>query len=244
MTRPLLLLALVLTFGCKRAEKPPQRTEPWLAHPSASAPATSPEVERYELAEGNVRVELRGPRGRATATLGKLEGQLTLNPVHLEKTRGEIRADLLSLDFEDPSLDLSALRALELEPDVPNEARERDRFAKLRVVGFENPRPSEGTSQRRGPTSAFVELTLHRFRVPLTLELAVERSPKRGAPLRVRTRRPIVVDLAAHDLVAEDRAPGTEVARGASSPGYREARVSAELSFRSTDFTAITPNKP
>lgn len=238
--RPTLVLPLLLFAGCKKAEQPALRTEPWPAPAvSASSSRKSSGIVRYELVQGSAEVELRGKRPSAVARLARLEGQVELDPLHIEKTRAELRADLLALDFEDPSLVLQALHALELGPDAPSEERERDRWAKLRIVGFENKPPSAGPRRpnRVSQVSAFAELTLHRFRVPVPIELEVELPSDPKAPLRVRTRRPIVVDLEAHDLAPLDLALAGS---GAGSARYSEARVSAELSFRPRDFTGIT----
>lgn len=249
--RRALFMAVVLALGCKKAEKRPVRTEPWPA-PAAVSVKSGPKssgVVRYALAQGSARVELRNKRTRVEGVLSRIEGQVELDPLNVEKTRAELRADLLSLDFEDPSLDAYALRALELDAEVPSEDRERERWAKLRIVGFENREPSDGTRRRSRKTrlSAFAELTLHSFRVPTPIELEVELDPAPGGSLQVRTRRPIVVDLDAHDLAPshrEDPGRARRFERIDGLEGFREARVSAELSFRPGDFAAITPNKP
>lgn len=221
------------------------RTEPWPAPAvSVSAVTTPGATMKYALASGSVQIELKGKRERLLGSIERLEGELEFDPARLENSRGTVRADLSSSSFsapgaasgEDSELTLGALRALELGPDRPSEERERDRWAIVRVIGFEAPKKDERANARtRAAVRAFAELTLHRFRVPVTLELDVELVPEAGggAPeLRVRTRRPLLVQLSAHDLVARD--PAKSEAAGGSArarEGIREARVSAELSW-------------
>jgi hypothetical protein len=73
---------------------------------------------------------------------------------------------------------------------------------------------------------------LHRFRVPVLLDVEVElESGETSLPgtLRVRTRRPFTVQLAAHDLGPE--AAGTRgTPFGTPRPTVgKEARISAEI---------------
>jgi hypothetical protein len=257
------LAALALCGACqKKEEKRKVRTEPWPAPVlSVSASTLQGERARFTLESGKVRIEVKLARARVEGSVQRLDGELELDLGHVDSTRGRVRADLLDLNFwpagdsksPDGTLTWQALRALELDADRAADERERDRWAELRVVGFEATPTykSFASTFGKGATEirALAELTLHRFRVPVTLELEVE--PVSGADgalpsVRVRTRRPLVVSLAAHDVVAQ-RAPAAETAGrpGASEKDrVREARVSAELLFRLARQPPAAPSNP
>lgn len=222
------------------------RTEPWPA-PRIATSAGVPRGEpiEYVLDSGRIDIELKTKKGRITGQLDRLTSTLTFDPVHVERTRGSVRADLLDLELSagardeaDPSLLARAFRWLEIDASRPEEDRERDRWAEVRVVGFEPPSERAGSNRRRASrVSAFAEVTLHRFRVPLTLDLEVELLSDTDAGisrLRARTRRPFVVSLAAHDILPRDATGQVTLSErsGQALDFPREARVSAELTWR------------
>jgi hypothetical protein len=85
---------------------------------------------------------------------------------------------------------------------------------------------------RGGSATAQAELTLHRFRVPLLLDLELELGAENaGVPgmITVRTRRPFVVSLSAHGLASEaPSARATPLFSPRPTLG-RDARISAEI---------------
>jgi len=242
--------------ACKKQEKPKVRTEPWPAPAvSASGSVRSQATIPYVLERASVEIEFRAKKRRTIGRLARVEGDLTFDPIRLERTRGAVRADLLDLrlypygqEEEDASLTLAALRALELTAGRPNEERERGRFAELNIVGFELPAPATGERPRaKAVVKAFVELTLHRFRVPYTVELEVELvHDTPGAPpkLRARTYRPLVVPLVAHDILPRERGGSLSPSPTAALDREfaRDARISAELSFLPAAASASPPN--
>lgn len=242
------LLAAAALAGCKEKEKAPTRTEPWPAPAlSVSSAVQLGDTIAYELEAASVELELRGKRARATGKLVGFEGTVELDPSVFHRSRGHVRFDLSTLELAssdpapeaDPAVMLAALRALELTADRPAEQRERVRWAEARITGFDRP-PDRDESAPRGRKTAvraYADVTLHRFRVPMTLELEVELEPASGGglgKLRVRTRRPVTIPLPSHDILPRD-ASGTVTLTPPSGFGGevpREVRVSAELTFR------------
>jgi hypothetical protein len=106
---PLLYVLLLCSVGCAKKEQKPQRTEPWLAHPPASA-SSSPSGEaalppiRYVLNERSViRFELPTRRGALSGSIARVTGELHVDLTDLSRTRGLVRADLSSLRIHAPA---------------------------------------------------------------------------------------------------------------------------------------------
>lgn len=244
-----LIVALAFVPACERKPKRVLRTEPWPAplvasgKPGPSAAAQGGRV-RYRIEHAKVRVELPARRSKPGGTLAEVSGSIDLDPVRLENTRAHLQADLLSLSFDgeggesDSALAARALTWLELSPERELEARERERYATLDITAFEPVAlPPDVEARRSSQVVAHGELTLHRFRVPVSLELQVELGGRDGGAtdtLSIRTRRPLVVSLAAHDILPRD-SRGNVLTKELATLGRdvgRDARISAELSAR------------
>ncbi len=244
-----LLLALLALLGCQRKPKRVLRTEPWPAPAISAAPSSSVPGQpvRYEITHAEVRLELPAKKAKPIAKLGGVSGSIELDPVRLERTRAKLTVDLLALTLfsskdapsEDPALLSRAFDWLELSAERGAEARELNRYAVLELSAFEPPPTNEDnpTPLRASRVIAHGTLTLHHFRVPLALELDVQLGDKRGKQpnlLKIRTRRPLLVSLAAHDILPRD-GHGTLLPKELKALGSevgREARVSAELEAR------------
>jgi polyisoprenoid-binding protein YceI len=243
----LLLLALPLS-ACREKPKRVLRTEPWPAPAVAVSGARAAESEgplRYTLEHAVVELELPAKRGKPRGKLSRVEGTIDLDSAHLERTRARLTADLQSLTLgaggeEDAPLLAKAFDWLELGPDRSSGDRARDRYAILNITAVEPPPASadEGSARRRAArVVAHGDLTLHHFRVPVALELDVELRPADGGAadlLVIRTRRPFVVSLAAHDILPRD-ARGALLSTQLSTLGSevgRDARITAELRAR------------
>ena len=196
------LLLLGCAAGCAKKEPKPQRTEPWLAHPSARASnredAALP-LTRYTLSERSlIRFEIPTKRGTLTGAVSRVSGELELDLTDLTRSHGTVRADLGSLDIHarardehhghdehdehDQGLLERARAALEISTDagVPNA------FASFELTSVEDASPSSidpAPERDAGPRSAFIRharltavgnLLLHRFRVVRRAPLALE----------------------------------------------------------------------
>ena len=205
---------------------------------------------RYTVEQASVDLELRAKRGQFKGKLGRVEGTIDVDPIHLERTRARLTADLESLSLEaggeeDTALLSRAFDWLEIGDLRAGADRARNRYAVLNIRALEQPtRADEVRGQRRTARGiAQGDLTLHHFRVPLTLELDIEFRAVDGRvadALVIRTRRPFVVSLAAHDILPRD-ARGRLISSPFSALGpevVRDARVTAELRARATPASA------
>ena len=106
--------ALLLLSACAKKEQKPLHTEPWLAHPPASAAAGSEAglpTARYALtAQSQIHFELPSKHGTLHGTLTRVSGELNLTPGDLEHSHGQVQVDLSSLTLsEDGNADTNAL---------------------------------------------------------------------------------------------------------------------------------------
>src|SRR5450432_2987597 len=108
------ILALCLSAGgCAKKNPKPVRTEPWLAHPAASAalgPDAALTVVRYALTEqSQIRFELPSRHGKAQGTLTRVTGELRVSLGALAQSRGQVSAALDSLTLTEDGEDSAAL---------------------------------------------------------------------------------------------------------------------------------------
>jgi polyisoprenoid-binding protein YceI len=240
-----LLLAIALPLaGCRKQEAPKPRTEPWenpaygaSSVPSSSATPPSALGQKYTLdaAASRVTFSLPAKGGTPRGSLSQASGTLILGSTALTQSRAELSFDLTSITL-DPVGDSaagssSALDWLELGTEVKTAVREQHRratFVVSKLTGF-----GEGSGKAVGKSlgSARGELSLHGFRVPLEVALEVERQ---ADEIVVRTRKPLVIKLAEHDIVPRGPA-GERRSQDLASLGTtvgREIKVECELSFR------------
>jgi hypothetical protein len=244
------LLVVLLTFtlglsACRKEEAPKPRTEPWLnpaygaaSTSSGSAPSPAAPKQKYALdpAASRVSFSLPAKGGTPRGTLSQASGTLEFDALKPADSRAELTFDLTSVSLEpwgEGAADSSvALDWLELGADVASAVREQHRratFVLSKLTGF-----AEGLHEPGGKSfgSARGELSLHGFRVPLELSLEVER---REGVLLVRTRKPVAIKLAEHDIVP--RGPsGERRSQELSLIGTKvgkEIKVECELAFRS-----------
>jgi hypothetical protein len=233
--RGLALLCLALaTAACRREEKKPVRTEPWLAAAASLSKDAPRAPSKYRVKRGTATVELRVDQRPVRLLFDRIEGEIDVDFRSVDATYGRLRADLLSLRVEGAGAGVldglaeRALASLELKTDTPDS--EPERFAELTITALD--RGALGGS-RRATLSAQGDLTLHRFRSPLVFEIEVElAAPDAAVPdtLLIRTRRPLVVSLPAHGL--SPALAGRGPAHSPTSPVPRfgkEARISAQI---------------
>lgn len=241
-----LIAALVVALaGCSKKEPKPLRTEPWLAHPPASAAAASSDggaVQRvrYALDERSVlRVEVSADRLELSGTIATLSGEAELDPSDPGSARGRVRAELASLrlgngggDSEATALALRALDALDRDAGSTS--------ASFELTALEDPSPAvlepipEHTPlpfKRKLRATLVGNLLLHGFRVERRIpvqaefEYAADRSIPSG--LSIWTAKPFVIALETHAIAALDRSG--KPARRAS------ARANIEFHYRKID---------
>jgi hypothetical protein len=257
-------LALLLCLGgllgaCRKREEPVHRTEPWLAHPSASSAGrddSSRAPRRYHFtADSRVRFSVPGKKGKVSGSVPVQAGSLELDARELTSARASVSVDLTALTIDDaelPSgLDLGdeapsavALRWLELAPDVSADRREQFRLARFELSSVENwsGAPLDFSGRRRVTVRATAvgTLLLHGFRAPVRAEVALTPLPAdagREPKLSIRSTSALVLPLAPHAISA--RGPGGVVdalatARAGDGIG-KNVRLELELAAEPDD---------
>ncbi len=238
--------------GCAKKEPKPLRTEPWLAHPPASASARAASdagvpALRYTLTEQSViRFELPTKHGPVHGSLTRVSGELSLLASDLAHSRAHVDADLGSLTLQvpggsdDATWRARALSALELSDAGTANARASFDLSALEDAAppLLEPAPRAGAADggapftRRLRATAVGDLLLHGFRVvrraPIEAELGFSGDRQAPSTVLIRSRAPFVVSLETHAI----RAVGPE--SGGKSPARavertHEVRVSVEL---------------
>lgn len=227
------------------------RTEPWLAHPKASASASNDAalpLVRYAVgADSVVRFELPTPQGAVHGTLTNVSGELSLDLGDLSRSRGAVQAELGSLVVngpqasDDAALLERARAALELTDAGSSLSRfELSSLEDLSPTQLESAPESDAgaTFVRRARATAVGTLLLHGFRVtrraPLEAEFGFTTDRRVPSTLVIRSRTPFVISLETHAIRAlEPESP--RKARPGATPRSREIRVSVELYARKVD---------
>jgi hypothetical protein len=127
----LALFGLACAAGCSKKPAPPHRTEPWLAHPSASNDVAEVEAPLgfHFTAESLIRFTLSGKKGEISGRLPLDLGNsaLRLDPRDLKRSRASLEVDLTKLSIDAEALpegveggtpSALALQWLELGPAV------------------------------------------------------------------------------------------------------------------------------
>jgi hypothetical protein len=250
---PCALCALsLLAVGCAKKEVKPLHTEPWLAHPPASAANTSDAGDaglaraRYTItSQSQIHFELPSKRGIVHGNLSHVSGELSLSPTALELSRGQVQVDLSSLTLSaDGAGDASDLlarakSALGLSGASPSPS---DATASFELSALEDvapallePAPASDAGAaftRKARGTAVGGLLLHGFRVqrraPFEAELTFTRDRQLPASVVIRSRAPFVVSLGTHEIAVRDSEGAKKQPKGAAAHP-REARVSFEL---------------
>jgi len=137
--RALVLTACLGLAACSKPEPPPERTEPWPAHPPETARPT-PKI-RYALSsESRVDVSLRARDAKLTGEIRVVQGQLEVDLMRLDRTRGTVRVDVGSIlmgagDGTDTDRDQTseARNWLDLGSNQPESVRARRRWAEFAI---------------------------------------------------------------------------------------------------------------
>lgn len=252
MRRTTLGLLLLCVVGCAKKEPKPMRTEPWLAHPPASANAGASDASAFPLTRyvleprSVIRFELPTRRGALRGSISRVSGELEIALSDLTHSHGVVRADLGSLDIHaasateasEAALLERARAALELTPG----AGASTAFASFELTSVEDAAPTQlepaperdagGPFMRRTRFSALGNLLLHGFRVarraPLEAEFGFAGNRQVPSSVVIRSRAPFVVSLETHAIVAvlgesDSKAPSGAPARA------RDVHVSVEL---------------
>ncbi len=249
LTALFLTALLPLAVACAKKEPPkPIHTEPWLAHPPASAAASADAalpLTRYTIgAQSQVHFDLPSKHGTLHGSFSRVSGEFSLDPSDLTRSRGQVQVDLSSLTVsadgssDDAALLTHAQSALGVA-DGANGPMATFELSSLEDASPGQLEPAPDTDAgapvvRRARATALGNLLLHGFRVqrraPLLAEFSFTTDRQVPASVVIRSRAPFVISLETHDIRVTGQRPesGTKPANG-SHAHAREARVSVEL---------------
>ena len=244
-------VALVAS-GCAKKESKPVHSEPWLAHPPASA-AASPNAAvpatRYVLSSRSVIFfELPTRRGKVQGKLTKLSGELDMVFGGLAQSRGQVRAELGSLSLDDDSAEsatwLARARSALGVALADGGSASATTLASYEVTALSDVSPElleagrandAGVAPaRRARATADGNLLLNGFRVTKRAALEAEFgfSGNLALPTSVviRTRSPLVLSLETHEIhLHEPAANGANRRRNPTPAAPHNVRISVEL---------------
>jgi hypothetical protein len=242
--------ALLLLSACAKKEVKPLHTEPWLAHPPASAAASSDAglpTARYAITEqSQIHFELPSKRGTLHGSLTRVSGELSLTPSDLEHSHGQVQVDLSSLTLsEDGNGDTSerltrarsALGLTDAAADASSPVTASFELSSLEDVAPAQLEPAPDSDAgapfaRKARATAVGNLLLHGFRVvrraPLEAEFSFTADRAVPTTISIRSRAPFVISLETHEIRVRELDTGKKPTKGALAHA-REARVSVEL---------------
>ncbi|HEX3773413.1 MAG TPA: hypothetical protein VHV51_03055 [Polyangiaceae bacterium] len=246
-----LTLSAIVGAGCTPKKTKPVHTEPWLAHPPASAEATPDAAiatTRYVVGERSViRLELPTQRGKLRAKLTRVHGELQIALGALAQSRAQISAELGSLALDGDDDDSAgewlarAQRALGITDGGASSALTSFEVTALDDVSPEAIAPTEPSDAGRSNTrrvraNADGDLLLNHFRVqkraPLEAEFAFGADRAVPESVLIRSRGPLVVSLETHEIQlrdSEDARENRDKRRQKAAQSPHEVRVSVEL---------------
>ncbi|MEO7034469.1 MAG: YceI family protein [Polyangiaceae bacterium] len=240
---------LVGLFGTACAKKDPPKplhTEPWLAHPPASA-ATNADaalpLTRYTLSpQSQIKFEVPSKHGTLHGSLSHITGEFSFDPRDLSRAHAQIQVDLGSLTLsvdgnaDDRTLLTRAKSALGFGSDsAPSASFELSSLEDVSPAQLDPAPDSDAGAPvlRRARGTAVGKLLLHGFRVlrraPLTAEFSFAAGNQLPSSVVIRSRVPLVISLETHEIRVPEADSGTKRTAKGSTPHGREARVSVEL---------------
>ncbi len=222
-------------------------TEPWLAHPTASAAASAGAdaavtTTKYVLTDqSRILVELGTRRGKVRGKLTRVSGELELALSGLAQSHGEVRAELGSLALDEGATEddaawlTRAQSALGLGDGGVDAASSAFTITALSEVSVEAVTAETG-KHVRGVAEG--DLLLNGFRVSKRVPLEAEFgfAGGAGAPttVAIRSRAPLVLTLETHEIhlrEAPARPPGAGSERHRARPpsSSHDIRLTLEL---------------
>lgn len=214
------LLALALAAGCSDRSITLAPT----AEALTAAPAASPDAVTLKVAEGSIELLMEAPvekiHGKAPASVS---GSISVDPRDLTKTTGLLEVNLDKLELFQSKADGGTFGA-ETKSDLQNEhaknwleinpeAKEREahKIAQFAIRSVEKVSERDATrlsgATRKLDATVKGELRLHGRKSQKVAELEVELgfTGDKLTSARVRTKKPLLVGLAEHDVHPRDK---------------------------------------
>jgi len=246
------IVGVLGALGCSPKKSKPVHSEPWLAHPPASAqaaPDAAIATTRYRLDERSViRLELATKRGKVHGKLTRVHGEFEIALGALSQSRGQVQAELdsLALDGDDDANAADWLARAQSALGLADGGARVGALATFDVTALDDVSPeviepahasdAGTTAPRRARAIADGDFLLHGFRVqkraPLEAEFSFGSDLEVPAAVVIRSRGPLVVSLETHEIHlhgAENARKSGEKRRNRAAESGHDVRVSVEL---------------
>ncbi len=242
-------MLVLMATGCAKKDPKPAHTEPWLAHPPASAsadPDAALPTTHYVLTDqSQIRFELPTKRGKVLGKLTKVSGELTVALGALAQSRGQVRAELGSLSLDGDDADSASwLARARTALGLADGGATPGAVATFDITGLDDVSPEAleparagdggAPSARRVRGTAEGNLLLNGFRVlkrePLEAEFGFASDRTVPATVVIRSRAPLVITLDTHEIHLHEPPSGAAERRRNRPPAApHDVRVSVEL---------------
>lgn len=144
----------LVALACKREEPPPERKEPWLAHPPDAASTVR---AKYTVGgRCDAKVELKGKEATVRGAFRVCRGELDVHLTDLARSRGSLAVDVGSIEMlgdgdagRSDELTQEAQNWLDVGASRPEAERERMRWANLTITGIRDPSSATAHGGRR-----------------------------------------------------------------------------------------------
>lgn len=241
------LVALLLLFGCDKADPVPERVAP---PPSTAQESPKASVRDFQIEEAaTASFLIDAPLEKIKGSSNQARGTFRLDPNDITKLTGEVDVNLAALKtstFEDEGKNAKqtehAHNWLELGADVEEKQRKENQWVRFSIkkVTVDGPsdlaKVAEVDGKRTVNAVAEGELWLHGVTSPKKVALKVEVSGPPAAPsaLKITTKEPLKLSLKEHDVKPRDLA-GKFLQGALDQVGDKivdEVQVSLELSAK------------
>jgi polyisoprenoid-binding protein YceI len=222
---------------------PAAKPEPAPSAPPAAAPAQKSATYQVE-SSGRASFLIDAPLEKIKGAWSRLGGEFTVDPAHLDATRGEVTLDLSTLKittFEDPNQNQRqaehAINWMEIGNEVSADVRAKNRTARFRVEKVVSVTPAAfGAGSASALATLSGTLTLHGITSPqeVLVEVSAEGDPGAPSALRVVSKKPLTLSLKHHDVKPRDLA-GRFISGALEQVGQKISdTVQVSFDFRAT----------
>ncbi len=245
-----------LLVACKDDKKTEVTLAPTASALAPSTASTTAMTVKFTVNKGTTSLEMPAPQEKIKAETTEASGDLQIDIHKLDETRGIVKVDLSKLvtkTFDDAKKNETqsehAQTWFEISDKFPADVREKNRFAEFAIRSINEMATSDLTKiaatkeadadVRTANFTAKGELLVHGHKVPRDVKLEAKFYYPAGAaadskPTKVvvKTREPLKVILAEHDIKPRDEA-GKLAQKAFSLLGTKVADV-AEVSLEIT----------
>lgn len=253
-TLPLLMASILALAGCGD-DKPTPTSSSATSLTAAAAPESKTLARLTIDPSGSATFDMKAPLENIRGTVKGFGGELEVELADLTKSRGKITIDLTTLetrtfgeDEKDQKQTEHARTWLEVGPKTADDKKQKNRLAEFAIREIASPSTANvmtmSGDSRSVTMTAKGDFLLHGRSVTLTLDLACAFQFD-GSTLKsvsVKSVKPALVSLKAHDVQARDDAGEVVIAKTLELFGKKvadDASVTFEVTARPKGSTPL-----